>query len=206
MLLQRWKREWLSFTANPGLSSSHICPEEKSLTRTRLVGSLRSLSAAGAGLYAPCQPEANSKSRSGMVWQSVFHTLYYSGFFIKPFFLLGEVLDEMDRAYQKASLSLLSSGKVEDKVTGEQHTAKQSRLILALSTSSEVGRTDPPASQDDPEIHCAQQLLPFHQSNISAKSTMEQSATLYTNCKFEHDFKTMFNENSIDTNLTVNIL
>lgn len=145
-----------------GLSSSHMCPEGKSLTRTRLAGSLRSWSAAGAGLYAPCQPEANSKSRSGMVWQGALHTSHYSGFFIKPFFLLGEVLDEMDRAYQKASLSLLSSGKVEDRVTGEQHTAKESKLLLALSTSSEVGRTDSPASQDDPEIHYAQQLLPSH--------------------------------------------
>lgn len=88
-----------------------------------------------------------------MVWQSALHTSHYSGFFIKPFFLLGEVLDEMDRAYQKASLSPLSSGKVEDRVTGEQHTAKESKLLLALSTSSEVGRTNSPASQDDPEIH-----------------------------------------------------
>lgn len=105
-------------------------------------------------------------------------------------------------------MSLQSSGKVEDKVTREYHTAKESRLILALPTSSKVGRTDPPASQDDPEsvFHLAQKLLASHQSNISAKSTMEQSATLYTNGKCEHDFKTMFYKMSFNTNFTVNIL
>lgn len=105
-------------------------------------------------------------------------------------------------------MSLLSSGKVEDKVTREHNTDKESRLTLALPTSSEVGRTDPAASQDDPEnaFHFAQKLSASHQSNIAAKSTMEQSTTLHTNGKFEHDFKIMFYEISFDTNFTVNIL
>lgn len=100
-------------------------------------------------------------------------------------------------------MSLLSSGKVEDKVKREYHTDKD-----RITTSSKVGRTEPPVSQDDPEgaFHFAQKLLASHQSNISVKSTIEQSATLYTNGKFEHDFKTMFYEISFDTNFTVNVL
>lgn len=58
----------------------------------------------------------------------------------------------------------------------------------------------------DSAFHFAQKLLASHQSNISAKSTMYHSATLYTNGKSEHDFKTMSYEISFNTNFTVNIL
>lgn len=74
-------------------------------------------------------------------------------------------------------MSLLNLGNVAGKVTGDHHTGKESRLLLALPTSHEVGKADPPASQDNPNttFHFAQKLLASHQKevemliNISAK-------------------------------------
>lgn len=98
-------------------------------------------------------------------------------------------------------MSFLGSGKVVDKVNRDDHSAKKSRLL--------TGNTNK-WWWEELTLLLLKMILTMHSTlhkqvemliNISAKYTMEQSATFYTNSKSER-----FYEISFDTDFTANIL
>lgn len=77
-------------------------------------------------------------------------------------------------------MSLLVLDKVACKATGDHHTGKESRLLLALLTSNEVGRADPPVSHDDPNtaFHFTQKSLASHPREVEVLINIGNGITI----------------------------